>query len=893
MKRGDHFETRHRRKDGTLFDVEISTNGAFQEDEKLVFCVCRDITERKHAEESLRQSEERYRTILEIAMDGFCLVDSTGRLLQVNYAYCEMTGYTEQELLSMKLNDLESVETEDSTASHMQKIISEGKDRFETRHRRKDGSLFDVEVSVQYSDVHGGLFAAFLRDISKRIKSETKLRYHAALTKQISDAVIATDLDLNITAWNLAAESIYGWSAHEAQGRHIDELLQTDWFDQGLDDAQKMLGETGRWRGEVRQRSKGGRTLVIEASVSWIYNQDGAAIGGVTVNRDITERKNAEIMLRISEERYRSFIQQTSEGVYLLMLEEPVDVSLPIDDQVDALYDQAYMAECNDAFAQMYGLKSGSELLNKTLIEFHGGKDHPVNRAEVRKFVECGYNVVDEETEETGAEGETRWFSNSTVGIVENGMLIRMWGTQTDITDRKKAIRIVEESEVRYRGIVSVLPDLLFCIDAELRFTDVQTSVPEMLLAPADEIVGKTAWDVLPPDIARLTDEKVRATLEGGKMQVYNYALDMRGVTKECETRMVPCGKGEVLAIVRDITERKRIEENLATEHATLQAIFNASPDILVLKDTDLVYQRVNLAFCNFIGKESTDIIGRTDYDLFPKEDALQYVAGDVEVFETGIPEDKEWQVLGYKDRRWLEVIKTAVCDADGKPFGILCTGRDVTEYHRLENLLIVATQREQENLARELHDGLCQDLKGLEFQAALLEKRVAANNSQVKEIVLALSSGINLAVRRAYEITQGMLPIDLIPTNFIEALSALTSRMACHTATQFTLNLEKNLIPKNHSQTHQLYRIAQEALINALRHSHATKITLSWRKENGEMQLSIQDNGIGIDHKKNEPQWGLGLHVMFSRAQTINARLTVHNLENGGTEVLVRLIDD
>jgi len=156
--------------------------------------------------------------------------------------------------------------------------------------------------------------------------------------------------------------------------------------------------------------------------------------------RDISERKIAEDLLRASEERYRSFVQHTSEGVYLLMLDAPIDVSLPIETQVDALYDRAYVAECNDAFAKMYGLKNGSALLNKTLVEFHGGKDHPVNRAEVRKFVESGYNVVDEETEETGADGVSRWFSNSTVGIVEDGMLIRMWGTQTDITDRKKRL---------------------------------------------------------------------------------------------------------------------------------------------------------------------------------------------------------------------------------------------------------------------------------------------------------------------------------------------------------------------------------------------------------------------------------------------------------------------
>ncbi len=459
-----------------------------------------------------------------------------------------------------------------------------------------------------------------------------------------------------------------------------------------------------------------------------------------------------------------------------------------------------------------------------------------------------------------------------------------------DITDRKTATRMVEESEARYRSIVSALPDLLFCIDDALRFKDVQTSMPEMLLAPPHEIVGKTVWEILPPGVAGLTEKKVRATLETNEIQVYHYTMNICGETKAWESRMVPYGKGEVLAIVRDITEQKQMASDLAAEHTKLEAIFKASPDILVLKDNDSVYQRVNPTFCSFIGREDRDIVGRTDQDLFPEEDARNYMAGDAAVVQTGVWENEEWQVAGSMGRRWFQVIKTPVCSADGQSLGVLCTGRDITEHRRLKNLLLNASQKEQEKLALELHDGLCQDLKGLEIQATLLEDGLVDNNHDLKELAADLSKGINLAVRKAYGITQGMIPIDLGARGFGEALRDLAEKSAHDRETRLLISVRDDLSPQNQSQANQLYRIAQEAMTNALQHSKATEMELIWREEKGWKLLSVRDNGIGMGNRNHKSAGGLGLQVISSRAQSIDAFLTVRNLEKGGTEVLVRL---
>jgi PAS domain S-box-containing protein len=107
-------------------------------------------TERKKAEIALRESERRHRAILRTALDGFWRVGLRGHLLEVNEAYCRMSGYSEQELLTMHTPDLEAVEAHADTAAHLQRVLARGEDRFETRHRRKDGSTFAVEISVQY-----------------------------------------------------------------------------------------------------------------------------------------------------------------------------------------------------------------------------------------------------------------------------------------------------------------------------------------------------------------------------------------------------------------------------------------------------------------------------------------------------------------------------------------------------------------------------------------------------------------------------------------------------------------------------------------------------------------------------------------------------------------------
>jgi len=124
---------------------------------------------------TIRSSEERQRMILETAIDGFWLVDMQGKLMEVNDAYCRLSGYTKQELLNMNIFELETIETNTETIAHLQKLKELREDRFESKHRRKDGTVFDLEISVQYRENEGGQMVAFLRDITEQKRSEENI----------------------------------------------------------------------------------------------------------------------------------------------------------------------------------------------------------------------------------------------------------------------------------------------------------------------------------------------------------------------------------------------------------------------------------------------------------------------------------------------------------------------------------------------------------------------------------------------------------------------------------------------------------------------------------------------------------------------------------------------
>jgi signal transduction histidine kinase len=157
-------------------------------------------------------------------------------------------------------------------------------------------------------------------------------------------------------------------------------------------------------------------------------------------------RGEAQVALRASEERYRAFIELTTDAVWRVEMEEPVAISLPADEQIEQFYRHTYLAECNDAMAHMYGYGAAAELVGARLGDLLPQSD-PANLEYLRAFVATGYRLTEAETNEVDRDGRPRYFVNNLFGIVQDGRLVRAWGSQRDVTERRLTLECLQQAQ--------------------------------------------------------------------------------------------------------------------------------------------------------------------------------------------------------------------------------------------------------------------------------------------------------------------------------------------------------------------------------------------------------------------------------------------------------------
>jgi PAS domain S-box-containing protein len=213
---GDHFETLHRRKDGTVYDVEISTNAAVLGDKKLIFCICRDITERKKNESVIRENQARFRELIEQAPDGIIVHDFEGTILMFNRRVAALYGYSAEEFAGMKISDINHrINIAEHKEKYWQKMQKGAAVTFEGPVYRKDGSTFYQEAIISIIEYGGRLVVlTFHRDISERKKTEEMVRESEArfreVVDQAPDGIVVHDLNGNLLTFNSRDAGMFG-----------------------------------------------------------------------------------------------------------------------------------------------------------------------------------------------------------------------------------------------------------------------------------------------------------------------------------------------------------------------------------------------------------------------------------------------------------------------------------------------------------------------------------------------------------------------------------------------------------------------------------------------------------------------------------------------------------
>ena len=261
-----------------------------------------DITERTRALASLAEREGRLQAILRTALDGYYTVTAEGALVEVNDAYCEMSGYRREELLRMRLSDLEAAEGPAEIAARVERLKRSGGERFETRHRRKDGRVIDIEASVRFLAEGGGSFVCFARDVTGRKRAADALRQSEerfrALIEKSSDMIMVLDADSRFRFWSQGAVDALGWTLEERLGRPALELVHEGDRQRMEQALERVLSQPSVVsRDLLRHRHKDGTWRELEATARNLL-EDPAVRGVVLNTRDVTEQRQLEEQFR-------------------------------------------------------------------------------------------------------------------------------------------------------------------------------------------------------------------------------------------------------------------------------------------------------------------------------------------------------------------------------------------------------------------------------------------------------------------------------------------------------------------------------------------------------------------------------------------------------------------
>lgn len=398
-----------------------------------------------------------------------------------------------------------------------------------------------------------------------------------------------------------------------------------------------------------------------------------------------TGSEENERRVRESEERYRSFIEQSTEGIWRFELEEPVLTNLAPDEQIERFYRHGYLAECNDVMARMYGYARAEEIVGARLEDLLSCSI-PENMQYLKDFVRSGYRLTDAESQEVDRYGRTKYFLNDLTGVVENESLLRAWGTQRDITERKQA----EEVRARLAAIVESSEDAIIAKTLEGVITDWNRGAQKIYGYSAAEVLGKPINILVPPDRPNEIPTILERLRRGEAIEHYEtvrVAKDGRRLNISLTISPIRDSSGNIVGastIARDITEGKRAEEALKESEWLYRTVIEQATENIFLVDAET--RRImesNPAFQETLGYTEEELRNLTLYDI---------VAADRKSIDSNIRRTLEQRYRSVGERKYrrkdgsLVDVEVSASTILRKGRETLCTvAHDVTESKRRE----------------------------------------------------------------------------------------------------------------------------------------------------------------------------------------------------------------
>ncbi|MCX6290662.1 MAG: PAS domain S-box protein [Bacteroidetes bacterium] len=305
-----------------------------------------------------------------------------------------------------------------------------------------------IAIATLYS---GALLAYFIlqRKNEYHLEIYNRDKKYIALVENMNSGLIYIDQDNHFIFVNDKFCKITGFSSDEILGKNILDFFITENKDTPAVKFFQELSDGIRARHECEMVRKNNDAIWVQMSGSPFYNDNGKRNGSMVVFADITDLKVTQERLKKREEGYRTFIDQSAVGIWRAEYKPPIPVNLPVQKQVDLLLNTGYISECNEFMAQMYGYHRSSELIGRRIKDFYyveNNFDEEKTNEFLSSYVKNSYRISNAESKELDKDGNIRYILNNNIGIIEEGCLVRTWGVQTDITDRKRTERELSET---------------------------------------------------------------------------------------------------------------------------------------------------------------------------------------------------------------------------------------------------------------------------------------------------------------------------------------------------------------------------------------------------------------------------------------------------------------
>jgi PAS domain S-box-containing protein len=524
-----------------------------------------DITEQRTATQALRDSEETLRTFINALSEPAFLLDKNYRFLLANKSLASGFNLSADELVGKNIFSVFKKDDAERRVNYIDKVL----------HTEEPAVFEDSSNNLFYINYVYPVFdegkrvskvAVFAVDITSRLKAEKENLLLAQTLKSVKDAISLTDMNNNVIFVNDAFLETYGFLEEEVIGKNIS-IVNPKGF-HAVSDAihKKTIG--GGYHDELINIRKDGSEFPIELWTSTVKNSEDMVIATVGVARDISIRKKAEEELRKSQEHLRLFFNQSLEGYYFTLFDEPQEWNKNTDKEkvLDYAYTNQKIVEINDAMLIQYGA-SRKDLLGKPIsILFE--HDTEYGRSYRRKLFDEGR--LHTKTSERKFDGTPIFIEGDYVCLYDEQHRIKgTFGIQRDITAREQAEEILQITKKTYQDIFNTLNEAIYILDDEGKFIDVNKGSELMYQYSRDELIGQSPASVAAPSLNNL--EKIFDLMTDVKKTGNTARFDFWAKRKNGEIfpKEVIVNRGKyfnkdvLIATARDITERKRAEEEL------------------------------------------------------------------------------------------------------------------------------------------------------------------------------------------------------------------------------------------------------------------------------------------------------------------------------------------